>query len=199
MTKTKAPKFNDAKPNKDQTAKMSELLLGQNIIRLEGAYQGSELVIFHLESGLRVRMCVQKDWGSSIYLEDVAGDIEDLIGVVTLSEAVVDFSKTRDGKLAWTFYRLATKAGMVVFRWYGEAGPYYSVEVFVELDQTLWQEATIFNSGISLEDAEAQKVLAHFRAFDTLPKETLYFKDSKILSASDINWTDFDVITFGRS
>lgn len=192
MTKTKAPRLKGAKPDPKQTEKMSELLLGKTIVQLEGAFTGSKLVVFHLDDGVRVRMRPDENWDTSISLEDVAGDIEDLIGTVTLSEVIINDQSNRHGKEAWTFYRLATKAGLVVFRWYGVAGAYYSVDVNIELDQTIWYEVVIFDNGILLEGERERKALAHFKAFDVLPEETFYFQKSNILFAHDINWTDFE-------
>jgi hypothetical protein len=79
-----------------------------------------------------------QDCCESVSIEDVEGDICDLIGspIVLAEEAPSqDEQPGRDhgDSFTWTFYRLATEKGFVVIRWYGESNGYYSERVDFEV------------------------------------------------------------------
>ncbi len=64
-------------------------------------------------------------------MEDVCGDIYDLIGSpITQAEECVSTDPLSGHEayesFTWTFYRIATAKGQVVFRWLGESNGYYS-------------------------------------------------------------------------
>lgn len=73
----------------------------------------------------------------SVYLEDIAGDITDLVGspILMAHEEVSDEGGPPDGQervdesYTWTFYKFATTKGYVTFRWYGSSNGYYSESV----------------------------------------------------------------------
>ncbi len=76
----------------------------------------------------------QQDCCEDVSIEDVAGDLNDLIGTsilvaeVRTSEAMPprvpeDYSGT------WTFYEFRTIKGSVTVRWYGSSNGYYSESV----------------------------------------------------------------------
>lgn len=72
-----------------------------------------------------------------VYLEEIIGDINDLIGqTLTMAEVVFEWVKSNDNHdddevKAWTFYKFATVKGYVTMRWVGESNGYYSVDVDV--------------------------------------------------------------------
>lgn len=78
-----------------------------------------------------------QDCCECVYIEDVVGDIEDLVG----SEILVAEEVTYDGKAldewdesyTWTYYKFATIKGSVDIRWYGTSNGYYSESVNVEV------------------------------------------------------------------
>ena len=74
----------------------------------------------------------QQDWCEHVSIEDVCGDLQDLVGEpVLLAEEVsgetpVDFNERDYESVTWTFYKFATRRGYVDVRWLGESNGYYS-------------------------------------------------------------------------
>jgi len=69
----------------------------------------------------------------SVVLEDVCGDLEDLLDTPVLY-AREDTSSDTDGErgepeLKWTFYNIGTIKGSVTLRWLGESNGYYGIDV----------------------------------------------------------------------
>src|SRR5690606_6544325 len=80
----------------------------------------------------------EQDCCEGVYVADVIGDLDDLIGAtVTMAEKVTHSMQNPEGVPAkdyqyswtWTFYQLATVKGYVTIRWYGESNGYYSESV----------------------------------------------------------------------
>lgn len=73
-----------------------------------------------------------QDCCESVYLEDIIGDLADLIGYPLLQAELVTEESTTDewgNSQTWSFYKFATVKGSVTFRWYGESNGYYSETV----------------------------------------------------------------------
>jgi hypothetical protein len=91
---------------------------------------GRDSIDFEAESGERWRMFYDPDCCASCYIEDVVGDLQDLVGSpVAMAEAVTnhDDPLTADEEsFTWTFYKLASAKGYVTIRWYGRSNGYYS-------------------------------------------------------------------------
>lgn len=108
-------------------------------------------LIFHLETGEKYKLYHSQDCCESVSIEDINGDLEDLIGTpILLAEEVSndEFTNAFDAKFkkqkeddyvetdedgdykpescTWTFYKLATIKGYVDIRWFGESNGYYS-------------------------------------------------------------------------
>lgn len=74
-----------------------------------------------------------QDGYENVYIEDIAGSLDDLVGTPLLqAEEVegetlepVDYSSS----VTWTFYKFATIYGSVTVRWYGTSNGYYSERV----------------------------------------------------------------------
>lgn len=108
-------------------------LIGGTITHIEGDL-GSRQLIFTLANGDRYRMYDYESGSGndvSVYLEDIAGDLKDLLGTPVLS-AYETIDKIRasknpdDESYTWAFYRILTRKGLVVLRWYGASNGYYS-------------------------------------------------------------------------
>ncbi len=88
---------------------------------------GDELV-FETESGKTFCMYHQQDCCEHVYIEDVVGNLEELVGSPIL-KASEDSNSAENEHLeseTWTFYNLATQKGYVTIRWYGSSDGYYS-------------------------------------------------------------------------
>lgn len=85
--------------------------------------------------GKSYRMYHRQDCCESVYIEDVIGDLDDLIdSPITMAEEVTEEFQGGYDSGTWTFYKLATNKGYVTLRWLGTSNGYYSERVdFVEL------------------------------------------------------------------
>ena len=76
----------------------------------------------------------EQDCCESVRIEDIVGDINDLIGVPILEarEDTQDGSNETYESATWTFYNFRTIKGSVTVRWLGESNGYYSESVRCE-------------------------------------------------------------------
>lgn len=115
-------------------------LIGKTLAEITGKV-GDERMEFKTASGEAYAMHHIQDCCETVSVEDICGDLGDLIGV-PIVEAEESSSKTRPEGLEgssseqpeWTFYKLGAAKGRVTIRWYGESD-YYSTSVrFSKLD-----------------------------------------------------------------
>jgi hypothetical protein len=111
-------------------------LQGKTLSSISPAKKGDGEIVFITTEGDRYTLSHCQDCCESVEVEDVEGDLTDLIGSpITLAEESTssDAIPGQDLKYAdsftWTFYRLATAKGFVVIRWLGESNGYYSESV----------------------------------------------------------------------
>ncbi len=94
--------------------------------------EGNEL-IFKTTDGETYRMYHEQDCCESVILEDVVGDLQDLVGSVILVAEEVEGESPADFEAyesyTWTFYKFATRKGYVDLRWLGQSNGYYSESV----------------------------------------------------------------------
>ena len=92
---------------------------------------------FHLTEDHYVRMYHMQDCCESVSIEDIVGDLDDLVGTpLLLVEEVSNYdgeSKEYSESETWTYYRFRTIKGSVDIRWYGESNGYYSESVDIEI------------------------------------------------------------------
>lgn len=105
-------------------------LIGKTLTQV--TQNGRESVDFTSDTGERWQMRYEPDCCASCEIEDVCGDIGDLVGSpIVMAEASTNQDKPKDAQyqpdsFTWTFYKLATAKGYVTIRWYGESNGYYS-------------------------------------------------------------------------
>lgn len=115
-----------------------EILLGKTITEIIGAEEGGEQIIFSCSDGTQYRMLHYQDCCESVYIEDICGDISNLIGTPVLMAEEISNDCDREAldeyteSYTWTWYKLATIKGYVTIRWYGESNGYYSESVDFE-------------------------------------------------------------------
>ena len=96
--------------------------------------KGTESILFIDEDDIEYEMFHDYDCCENVYIEDICGDINNLIGSkIIMAEEVInrDLSPLNkfDESYTWTFYKFATVKGYVTIRWYGESNGYYSEKV----------------------------------------------------------------------
>lgn len=98
------------------------------------------LIEFITSDGSVYLMKHEQDCCEDVNIEDISGDLNDLIGCVllkaectTMENSQVKGELLEKSKLyescTWTFYNLATKKGYVTIRWFGSSNGYYSEKV----------------------------------------------------------------------
>ncbi|AGY48526.1 hypothetical protein Spock_126 [Bacillus phage Spock] len=122
-----------------------EELVGKTFTRIKNE-RSDELVFYDTDGEIYV-MYHQQDCCESVYIEDIDGDLDDLLNSpILMAEAVSESGNDSDyGTSTWTFYKIATIKGTVTLRWLGESNGYYSesvdfVRVTDEEDKRSYQE-----------------------------------------------------------
>lgn len=91
-----------------------------------------EEIEFTMKNGKKYLFYHEQDCCEDVYIEDIAGKLEDLIGEpITMAHSCseVDYLPKNGNSGTWTFYKFATIKGYVTIRWYGESNGYYSESV----------------------------------------------------------------------
>jgi len=111
-----------------------EDLKGRILYRVKNL-DGDELLLYLTDTNY-VRFYHSQDCCEHVYIEDICGDLNDLVGSpITEAEEVSGYTgpETSDESYTWTFYRFATAKGAVTVRWYGSSNGYYGEGVDVEV------------------------------------------------------------------
>lgn len=103
----------------------------------------NDKLVFTLENGSQYKLYHEQDCCEDVWIEDINGNLEDLVGtpILMAEEATnrenpegVTIPEYQDESFTWTFYKLATIKGYVTIRWYGHSNGYYSESVdFAEI------------------------------------------------------------------
>lgn len=110
-------------------------MLGKTLVAVVGLDVSSDSITFSCSDGAEFVMYHSQDCCESVAINDVEGDIADLIGSPLVICEEVESSNFPDppgeyvDSYTWTFYRIATVKGFVVVRWLGESNGYYSESV----------------------------------------------------------------------
>lgn len=114
-------------------------LLGKTLIRIENS---DDELTFTTSEGSVYRLYHQQDCCENVYIEDICGDLHDLVGSPLVEiEEIGNADKPLtckdnlrptheiDESYTWTFYKFRTAKGFVTVRWYGSSNGYYSESV----------------------------------------------------------------------
>lgn len=114
------------------------ILLGKTLLscKVISAY-GKNVLQFTTTGNETFRMCHEQDCCESVYIQDITGDLNDLLNTpilqaeeVSSRDTPIDIDTPYDeGSYTWTFYKLATIKGSVTIRWFGTSNGYYSESV----------------------------------------------------------------------
>jgi len=118
-----------------------EDLKGQTIIAIDITDHDSRVEI-KTKEGNEYLIMHHQDCCENVYLAEIVGDINDIIGSKILEAEEVTEECTKNAELGdyyydeacmWTFYKLRTRKGIVTLRWLGTSNGYYSVGVSFSL------------------------------------------------------------------
>lgn len=111
-------------------------LVGKTLVAI---HVGDEEINFLDSEGHKYKMYHQQDCCESVWLEDVNGDWDDLLGnPITVAEERTSYAGEEgdigepadnsyiDDSYTWTFYTISTIKGTVDLRWFGTSNGYYS-------------------------------------------------------------------------
>ena len=110
-----------------------KVLVGKTLTECRNV--NDEHIVFVCDDGTEYAMYHDQDCCERVSVEDIVGDLADLVGSPILSAEEVsstDADKALseyDDSFTWTFYRISTIKGTVVIRWYGTSNGYYSESV----------------------------------------------------------------------
>lgn len=115
-------------------------LVGKVLTNITGNI-GDDTMVFTCNNGEKYQMIYYNDCCASCDIEDICGDLQDLIGspILKAEESTSEDNPKRttvniehQDSYTWTFYNLSTVKGSVTLRWYGESNGYYSESVTFE-------------------------------------------------------------------
>jgi len=112
-------------------------MLGKTFVQVSGSVDSDEM-LFETAQGERFLFAHSQDCCESVRINDITGDLQDLVGSPLLMAEEVRGATEPDEEhyesYTYTFYKFATRKGYVDVRWLGESNGYYSegVDLFVE-------------------------------------------------------------------
>lgn len=102
-------------------------LLGKKI---EFITLGDSQIHFLFNDDKEYLMYHQEDCCEEVLIEDINGNIDDLIdSPLIMAEKVVTENENAVESGTWTFFKFATIKGYVTIRWYGSSNGYYSEDI----------------------------------------------------------------------
>ena len=108
-------------------------LLGKTLTQVTQV--GDYEIRFVTNAGETYKMYHEQDCCESVEIEDIVGELQDLVGSeILVAEEVTgaapeSFRERDHESYTWTFYKFATRKGYVDIRWFGSSNGYYSESV----------------------------------------------------------------------
>lgn len=113
---------------------------GHMFTKIDGMERSQQVVTMYRSDGAVVRFEHEQDCCENVEIDDVSGDVADLIGVPIISAYESSLDTTDDSGYdcaLWTFYHFTTNKGTVVLRWLGTSNGYYSMGVNITVVPSL--------------------------------------------------------------
>lgn len=110
-------------------------LAGKTVLEAFTLNDKTELIL-KLDTGETVIFYHDQDCCESVSIEDINGDLEDLVGTPLIHAEVTSESNEPTESYessTWTFYKFATIKGYVTVRWFGYSNGYYSESVSMKV------------------------------------------------------------------
>lgn len=132
----------------EQNEFFNKYVIGKTVTDVTGCYKNSTEITFTFSDGSSFTMYHSQNCCESVDVDDVCGDVKDLIGSPILKAEIVTnipfgSREKYDTSFTWTFYKFATINGYVDIKWYGVSNGYYSEEVNIEYKAN--EEDTLVN------------------------------------------------------
>lgn len=106
-------------------------------MRVASGLLGRGIMEFVDEEGIRYHFEHEQECCEHVVIDDVVGDMSDLVGVPLLAAEEISSEGARElsdeESYTWTFYRFATVKGTVTVKWLGRSNGYYSEGVSFEV------------------------------------------------------------------
>jgi hypothetical protein len=110
------------------------VLVGKTLTSVVVA-EGGYAIDFICDNGETFQAYHEQDCCESVEVEEIVGDLADIIGSPILIAEEVESHDKPEGRAEpksealWTFYKIDTAKGGVTIRWCGESNGYYSMSV----------------------------------------------------------------------
>jgi hypothetical protein len=131
-TNLKREEANERRKNKMKDTADIRDLFGKTLKSIDVSKE-NDIITFITSNNEEYEMFHQQDCCESVVIEDICGDLEDLVGTPLLEaeEITNDNHNTSNAydSTTWTFYKLGTIKGSVTIRWIGISNGYYSESV----------------------------------------------------------------------
>lgn len=88
-----------------------------------------DTIEFFIDDKLSYKMEHRQDCCENVYIDDIVGDINDLVDTPILDayeSTNNENPKPNSESFTWTFYNISTIKGSVTIKWYGASNGYYS-------------------------------------------------------------------------
>lgn len=112
-------------------------LVGRTIEKID---KTDTYIKFFTKDGAMFKLYHHKDCCEDVYIDDICGNLDDLIGVPIRKaredkndQCYIDPNNQFKGTYTWTFYNFATSKGYVTIKFYGTSNGNYSEKISVEI------------------------------------------------------------------
>lgn len=110
------------------------VLKGKTLSAVE--YNGEDVIRFIVDNTESYTMYHEQDCCEHVSVEDICGDLNDLVGSEIINAELAcdsgyddSIASSDNDSYTWSFYKIDTRKDGVTIRWYGASNGYYSEKV----------------------------------------------------------------------